>query len=457
MTAGVRAGLAPALLILSIALSVQAQEPAAEPAPQPEADVKALEQRSEDAFAGGDAEAALEANRRLHELRPYEARYMYDYVRAAALLDRKTEAYEMMLNMQRQGLTADFNATEDTRNIRRTELYGYLNDVLIEAGNPAGEAARAFVLERPAADVGAIAWDPSRERFLVGTVAKGQVLAIAADGADEVLIEANRDNGLWSVKGLAVDAGRKRLWVSSSATPAFEAFLPTHANQGGLFEFDLETLQMVGRYLLPIDRVAHELGSLALTDDGHVYVIDQANPIVYRKRPDGDRLEAFVASTDLESLSDIAVAPDHSRLFVADRVMGVFVVDPIAEQAGMLVGPENLNLGGIEGVEYDAGRLIIVQGGLAPQRLMRLGLTGNGIGVEAVAPMAVSIDGFERPGFGTLHAGKVWYLANGGAADPAAQALVMSTSVEAGNDIVPPDMRRFRKSLDEKQHKDKDG
>jgi hypothetical protein len=444
-------GTVVALFGILFALPSQAQTPADTAQESPPPTIISLEQQSREAFAEGDALRAYEVNMTLHQRLPYIGEYMANVVRAAALDDRKTEAYEMMLKMQRQGLSYDFNQTDDTLKIRKTEIYMYVNDLMVEAGKPAGEGELAFKLAGLPADYQAIAWDASRERFLVGTAEKGLVLAIAEDGSSEVLLQANNENGLWSINGLAADTANNRLWISSAASPKFAGFIPTDKNHGALFEFNLETLERVGQYFVPIDALPHELGSLAVTDDGHVYVVDRATPIVYRKAPDGKRLEAFVGAKELVSFSDLAVTPDNSRLFVADRYKGVFVVDPIAEQAAMLGGQDNLNLGGIEGIEYSAGQLIIVQGSMQPQRLMRLKLAPSGSAVETVAPMAVALAEYDRPGVGVIRGDTLFYFANTGAGSDAEGALVMSTPLESGKAIVPPDIRKFQQSFKDRQ------
>ena len=444
-------GTVVALLSILFALPSQAQAPADTAQESPPPTILSLEQQSREAFAEGDALRAYEVNMTLHQRLPYIGEYMANVVRAAAIDDRQTEAYEMMLKMQRQGLAYDFNQTDDTLKIRKTEIYMYVNDLMVEAGKPAGEAELAFKLPGMPADYQAIAWDGSREKFLVGTAEKGLVLAIGEDGSSEVLLQANNENGLWSVNGLAADTANNRLWISSAASPKFAGFIPTDRNHGALFEFNLETLERVGQYFVPIDALPHELGSVAVTNDGHVYVADRATPIVYRKTPDGTRLEAFVGAKELISFSDLTVTPDNSRLFVADRYKGVFVVDPIAEQAAMLGGPDNLNLGGIEGIEYAAGHLILVQGGMQPQRLMRLKLAPSGSAVESVTPMALALAEYDRPGVGTIRGDSLYYFANPGTSTSEEGALVMRTPLEAGEAIVPPDIRKFQKSVKDRQ------
>ena len=413
-------------------------------------DIASLESQARAAYEAEDWQRFAELMLALHQERPYKQEYMYDLVRAYALLDWKTEAYNLMLRMQNQGLSVDFNQTEDSVNIRKTELYIYLNNLMIDAANPAGIATEVLRLQAPPQDISAIAWDPSRNRFLIGTVREGAVMAVAEDGSTELLMKADAANGLWSVSGLAVDPKNNRLWISSASTPAFKDYLSVEQNRGALFEFNLETLAPVGRYNAPVANVEQVLGSVAVTDDQHVYVIDRAMPLIYRKTPDGDRLMPYVGSEDLVGLRDIAVTPDNSRVFVADTARGIFVIDPVAQQTSLMAHAETLNLGGIEAIEYLEGHLLITQPEMHPQRLMRLQLDATGAAVQNVNPMAVAMPGFDRPGRGTLRDGSLYYLANAGS-ESASETIVMRSEPDAGDTIGPPDIKQLQRALRERR------
>jgi hypothetical protein len=440
-----------ASLLLGLgAAPLSAQQPAPE-AEDPREIVAGLEEKARQAYADGKFLSFYNASMKLHRMRPFVPEYMIDIVRACALVGRRTNAYHFMLAMQQQGLSYDFNATPDTESIRDSEAYAYMNDLLIEAGQPAGEGVAAFRLAGSPRDYEAIDWDESRQRFLVGTLAEGKLLAVADDGSSEVLLQAGPENGMWSINGIAVDANNGRLWISSSATPRFNGVSPARKRHGALFEFDLETLELLGSYALPANMPDHELGAVAVSEAGLVYVIDRMNPIVYRKEPGDRSLRAFVSSKELVRLTDISVTPDDSRIFVADEIMGVFVVDPVNQVAAMLSGPETLNLGGLESLEYGFGRLFIMQGGISPQRLMRLQLDETHMKVSEVSPMAIALEAFDRPGAMTISRDSVYYFTNSGAAAAGEGAVVMKTGVDAGKDIVPPDLRQFRKAAEEQQ------
>lgn len=437
------AGIAAAITVFLFTAPLQAQSANGQQQLQEAAD---LQKQSEEAYAAEKWVAFYVANMKLAQLRPYEPEYMVNIVRACARLDRKSTAYHYMLKMQQQGLSYDFSSVEDTVEIRDTEAYGYINNLLVEAANPSGEATVAFELKGNAADFQAVAWDNTRGRYLVGTEADGALIAVSEKGKTRQLIEADEDNGLWSISGLAVDEENNRLWISSSATARFSGYSSAGENHGALFELDLKTLEIIGRYNLPEDALTHDLGSLALTSDGHVYVIDRATPIVYRKVPDSDRLEAFFAGPDLVELRDIAVTPDNSRVFIADAYKGILVIDPVAQQAGLLTGPETLNLGGITAIEYQGGHLFLVQGGFEPQRIVRLKLDGTGAAAESVSPMAINMPQFNQPGSAAIRDDKLVFIANS-AAEEKDGLLVMVSALDAGVEAGTPDIKALHDAM----------
>lgn len=400
------------------------------------AEISSLEQQSREAFEAEKWVKVYVANLKLNQLRPGERDYVVNAVRACGMLDRKSTAYHLMLEMQKEGMTFNFNEVPETEQIRGTEAYEYINDLLVDAGKPAGVGMPVFTLQGNPADYAAIAWDSSREKFLVGTKEKGEILAVADTGESEVLIKAGGEKGPGSVAGIAVDSERNRLWISGS-----------DENRGVLVEFNLKSLEPIGRYGLPVDSSAHEIGSVAVSDNGNVYVIDREASTIYRKVGEGSQLEPFFSGPDLVELTDLAVVGDDSRLFVSDAAKGVLVIDPVAEQAAFLSGPESLNLSGALGVEYQAGQLFVVQGAFKPQRVVRLALDNvSGSIVESISPMANALEVFNQPGISTIRGNDLFYFANSGGAEESG-VIVVSTPLDAGTEVEPPEMDMFEEAL----------
>ena len=182
------------LLLAVVAIDLRAQEAQALPE-----NVVELRGMASQAHAQGEQETFRDVMKRLHELRPNNSEYMYQLVLAHAVLGELTEAFNMMLFMQRQGLSYDFDQSPDSMNLRDKNIYSYLNDLMIRAGEPLGEVTQVASLDAAMGRVEAIDWDPVRKAFLVGSISTGRVLAVREDESFNELLRADSENGLWGV------------------------------------------------------------------------------------------------------------------------------------------------------------------------------------------------------------------------------------------------------------------
>ena len=437
-------------LVMAFALAVsslplQAQTAATQAKPE---NVPALLARVNAAYKAEDYLTFRKSLESLRKLRPNNSDYMYQLVIAHALLNEKSKAYELMLGMQQQGLAYDFTESEHTKNIQGTEVFDYVNDLLKIAGNPVGEAEPVFVLPDTVVMPETIAWDESRQKFLIGTIAEGQILAVGKDGQVTELLKASNENGMWAIFDILVDESRNRLWVTSASTPGYLRFDPVDKGRSALFEFDLKTLDFIRRHPVPVDGQSHILGSMILDPNGGIYIADRALPLIYSKPAGEDKLRAILVLKEMVSQRGIAVQPDGRILYVADREMGIMVVDLEGKQARLLEVPDTLNVGGIDGIYLKDNRLFVIQNGISPQRVMRLQLDPSGTKVASVAPLAVGLPEFDLPSFGTMEGEDLYYFANSqwlgkqGSQKPVA---VVRSSLNSSVDLVKPEMEQFLK------------
>jgi len=357
------------------------------------------------------------------------------------------------LLMQQQGLAYDFEESDDTVNIRGTQVFDHINDLMKMAASPIGESEQLFVLPQSVVFPEAISWDESRQKFLIGTIAEGQVFAVGKDGQITELLKANNENGLWAIFDILADQARNRLWLTSASVPTFSRYDPIDKGRSSLFEFNLETLELIRRYPVPVDGMSHVLGSMVLSPNGDIYIADRALPLVYKKAADEQKITPVLALKEMISQRGIAMQPDGRLMYVADREMGIMVVDLEARQAGLLGVPSSLNVGGIEGMYLKDNGLFIIQNGTRPQRIMRLQLSASGQKVESVRPLAVAQVAFDFPNFGVIEGENLYYFANSqrkGDSGPQKPVTVLRTPLDSGMDLVQPDMQEFLKQQAEK-------
>ena len=361
-------------------------------------------QRAARAFESGDHEAWVRALEPLHRLRPFNYDFMRQLVMGYALTGETSKAFNMMFRMQQQGLAADWDNVEEVESLRQYPLYEHLRDLMKSAAEPAGNAREAFRIDNDYPMPEALAHDPESGRTFVGTVRDGLILVREPGESGLTAFAGPEDtHGLLAVFDLLVDAGRGYLWVATGGTGQFSGSRKSNVGRTALLKLDLETGEKLGEYRVLPDGQAHLLGAMALASDGTIYASDSAAPMIYRLQPGDDRPQPFVGNPAFAGLRGIALSEDESRLYLADYDLGVFFFELGEQPTGFALGiPENLNLGGIDGLYQWDGHLVVIQNGVTPQRVLRLELDESGTRVANIATMAKALPAFDDPTFGTV-------------------------------------------------------
>jgi len=363
------------------------------------------------AFDDQDYEDWGKATEKLYALRPHNQDFMTHLVRSYARQERFSEAYSMMLTMQQQGLAEDWSRFEELEPMREHRLYGHLADLMQQAGESFGDARTVATLSDISMPEG-LAYDSSSERFLLGTVRDGRIL-VSSDGADwSTFASPETHPELASVLDLEVDAERGHLWVATAALSQFEGYRQADRGRTALLKLDLESGEQLGVYRIIPDRQPHAFGAVAIAADGTVFAADTATPGVYRLDPDERHPRLHFGHPNFSSIRGIALSGDGSKLYMADYEVGIFVIDTQdASKAWKLATPENLNDGGIDGLYWWDGHLVAIQNGISPQRVVRMKLGEDGLGVVEVAPLVAAQPEFDTPTFGVMVDEELVFLA----------------------------------------------
>lgn len=348
---------------------------------------------------------------RLSTLSPDSAELSMALAVHYASLGEKSKTYDQLLKMKGQGY--GFDLAEDPRfeKVRGTEAWQYVLDSLSMNMKPFGEGKVAFELPKGDTLFESIAWDPKRQKFLIGSVRDGQIRLADKDGKLTDFIKPADGSGLWAVYALAVDAPRDLLYVSSVSSLYFQGFRQEDLNKSGIFKFKLSTGKLLGKVLFPDARAARALSSITVSKQGQVFAADGLHNEIYKI--EGDAFKLVVANPHLTSLRGLAVSDDGNTLYFADYAMGVFGADlksgsgfPLAHDATRLV------LGGIEGLYSYEGRLIAIENGISPKRVIRLTLSKDGKSVESMMPLDVANPAFGMPTYGTIVGNHLYFIAN---------------------------------------------
>ena len=203
-----------------------------------------------------------------------------------------------------------------------------------------------------------IAWDPETRSFYVGSLERGTVTRVDADGSQSLLGEAANDG--WSTLGMKVDPAARRLLACATSPEADGA--------GQIWIYDLDGCGLVEQVELSVAAEAARCNDLALAPDGAALVTDPGQGNVYRVVP-GEAPTIWAQDPLLDSegplplgLNGIAVTPDDAYVIavnlVAQRLVRIELADPASVIELALTG-DPLPQGG-DGLVFGADDVLYV-------------------------------------------------------------------------------------------------
>lgn len=372
-------------------------------------DLGEVMRRAEQWRGEGDVRRFTFALERLVALRPYSPSFQYRLAKAYAQQGRKTETYDLLIRMQKQGLAINPDKDPDFDKVRDTPAFGHIVQGLEVNSTPWGEGKVTLTVPGTTELIESLAYDAKRKRFLLGSVRSGEVLAVGRDGKSSVLLSPSNTPGLKSIFALAVDEQRDLLWIGSGGSPQFVNFRASDIGTATLYKFDLAKGEVVEAYKLPFDGTPRAFAAIAVAKGGEVYATDPVSNVVYQVA--GGELRKLFEVPGSTSLRGIAVDPQHKFLYFADYELGLRLADLSKSQVRELKMADQ-NLGGIDGLHFYDGHLLAIQNGSVPTRVLRVRLGEDLASLAHVQPLEANKDELEMPTYGALAGDRLYFIAN---------------------------------------------
>jgi sugar lactone lactonase YvrE len=374
-------------------------------------DARHYAQQAVKAYKEKNYQGFLENMKRAVSLRPTHQSYTYNLAVAYALTGDKKEALTWLARGAAMGLIYPLSDDADFNSIKETAEFKAILKKIESNKLPVTNSTTQFTIKEKGLIPESVAYDPDTQTFYVGSVYKRKILSV--DGRGEVREFASaQGDGLWSVMGMKVDAGRRHLWVCTVAHPQMANYLEEDQGRSAIFKYDLRTGRLIKKYLLPNRPKAHWLGDLVLDSNGDVFATDSVSPAIYAIPRRKDELELFMESDEFVSPQGLALSRDEKQLFMADYSKGIFVVNLQTKSYLDLAPAPNSTLLGIDGLYQHEGRLIAIQNGVNPQRVVRHTLNRNGDAVERFDVLEANNPLFDEPTLGVVVEDMFYYVAN---------------------------------------------
>ena len=242
---------------------------------------------------------------------------------------------------------------------------------------------------------------------ILGGIRHGQLLIEARDSAELVIGPA----GHWSVFGMRFD-DRDGLWFASSRVPQYVGISDRSAYKAGLFRLDLDSLEISDRARLPVAEGDQVLGDLVIADDETIYTTDSIDGPVYRYSIADGEYSTLVPKGVFGSPQGLVLDVAGDYLYVADYIGGLYRVRLADGGVQKVTVPDTTSDYGIDGLYRHGNRLIAIQNGIQPHRVVAMSLSDDGTAIESTETLAMNLPQFDEPTLGTVVGDDFYFVAN---------------------------------------------
>lgn len=363
--------------------------------------------RYQAASRSGDATAITAAIAHALELRPDYPRLMLGLADAKATQGDGDAAFALLGRLADQGLSFALDERAGLTPLRTDPRYAALVARFTANATPRPAGRELLRIDAPRLVPEGLAIDARSGTRYLGGVHERRILRITRDGRVSDFVASGRD-GLMSVIGVALDARRGLLWAASSGMPEMQGYSEADAGRAALFAFALDDSRLVHRYAAPAG--VRMLGDLTLADDGRLFVSDPLGGSVYRV---ADGVYTPIHAPGLiASPQGLVVSADGTALVVADYAQGLMRIALSDGAVTRVVTPDDLNTYGIDGLVREGDRVVAVQNGLRPHRVLAATLSRDGQRLADWRALAVADPRWSEPTLGVLQRGRFQFVAN---------------------------------------------
>lgn len=354
--------------------------------------------------------------KKAYNLEPFTPVLQYKLAEAYALNDNKSEAFDALIQIQKQGFYWDIANNKNLANINSYPVFKYIKENMDANNQHFGEGVETFNINKGFSGLlfESIAYDAKSQAVLMGSLRDGRIIKVGNDGniTDLVRASVGGKKGPWSTIGLATDVKNDELWVASSGISQFGKIDKESSGQSGVFKYQLSTGKLIQSYLLPAKGGPSLIRSIHLTKQGDLYLVESVRNLVL-KLPKGE--ESFQISFETKAYKNLnRMASDETGkiLYLSDDKEGIIILNLDQNEVYTISNDVSLNLTNISDLIFDDNGLIIIQNGFKPERIMRLQLNKNKFVVEHAFPIEVANPKFNHPTYGVVIEEGLFYIAN---------------------------------------------
>jgi len=386
----------PFLLLLSVLISalVSAQSQ------------RELYNNSVKAYEAKDYATFLKLTKTLDSVRPFHPTFTYNLASAYALNGKTDEALNVLKKVVLMNNTTEFEKDTDFNSLQNTDGFKAVLALKATQNATVTQSKKVVALSETALHPEGLTYLAKTKVWLASSIHKRKIVAF--DIKSGICTDWLKTEGMFSVFAMKADAKEQYLWVATSAMPEMENFDQAQNGKAEILKIEIKSKQIVKRFTIEGN---HVFGDLLVAKSNVVYFSDSAKPMLYKI--ENDEIKPFVSfENEGLNLQGITMNDEEDKLFVADYLKGIAIVDMKTLSKTWLTLPEGTIGKGIDGLVFYQNKLIAVQNGVTPIRLTQFNLNATQEKVESYRILDNNRPEFDEPALATMVGNRLYFFAN---------------------------------------------
>lgn len=357
------------------------------------------------AYESKDYKTFLKLTITLDSLRPLHPTYTYNLASANALNGNSEEALKVLRQLILMNNETAFEVDSDFESIKQTKEFKAISDLKLAQNKLIETSKSVITLSEKTLHPEGLLYLSKSKLWLASSVRKRKIVAF--DLMTGKCTDWFKEDKTLSVLAIKADSKEKFLWVSTAAFEEMENFDETLVGKSEILKIDIKTKKIIHRYSV---NESHVFGDLVVAKNGIVYVSDSDKPIVYKI--ENETISEFISFADGYNLQGMSFNKEETKLFIADYLKGIAVIDMKSKNKTWLTFPEGATPKGIDGLIFYENTLLAIQNGIKPIRITQFQLNNEQNEIGSFKILDNNRPEFNEPTLGTLTGNKLYFFAN---------------------------------------------
>ncbi len=365
-----------------------------------------LYNQSTEAYKAKNYSLFLKLTEKLDSIRPLHPTFTYNLASAYALNNEKEKAVSVLEKLVLTNNKVDFEKDADFDNIRQSEAFQKVIQLKADLDKTVTNSQSVISLSEKDLHPESLQYLKKQKLWLASSIRQKKIVSF--DFKTGKCSDWFTDSQ-FSTFAMKADAKGKYLWVATAAMPEMIGFSKEMEGKAAVLKIDIKTKKIVKRFAV---EGGHVFGDLVLDKQGNVYISDSGQALIYKIFD--DKLSVWLdLKTEAFNLQGLTFNDDQSKLYIADYLKGILVIDVQNPQnKTWLKFPKGTTTKGIDGLTFYENSLFAIHNGVRPIRVIQYELSEKQDSISGFKVIDNNRPEFNEPALATVIKDTLYFFGN---------------------------------------------